>query len=119
MWGGALGNHRGGATYFTTLWLYVGGGLVEGTLLVPGFWRFAQHLPHFQSLYPLPLCDLCPSSCCPFGESQSGWVCVCSKTVWALEVESTENPEVSSTAPTPTDFYSQKLWEFMFLVLEP
>ena len=30
-----------------------------------------------------------------------------------------ENPPVSSTAPTPTGFYSQKLWGLIFLVLEP
>ena len=59
MWGGALGNHQGGLTGFTTLWLCVGGGLSEGS--VPDFWGFAWHLPHFQSLRLLLMWDWCPS----------------------------------------------------------
>ena len=45
-------------------------------MLLPGFWKFAQHLPFFQSLLPLPVCNWNPSSCCPGGESQSGWDCI-------------------------------------------
>ena len=52
-------------------------------------------------------------------ESQSGWVCIHFKTMWALYVEFPENSAVSSVAPTPTGFCSQNLWGFIFLVLEP
>ena len=51
MWSGALGNHQGGATCFVSL---CGGGLIERTVTLPGFWSFAWHLPHFQSLHPFP-----------------------------------------------------------------
>ena len=34
-------------------------------------------------------------------------------------MESLENPAISSATPTPTGFYSQKLWGFIFLALEP
>ena len=74
MWGGALGNHQGGATHFTTLWLCVGGGFGDGTVPLPGFWRFARQLPHFQSLHPFPVCNWHPPSCCSSAESQSGFV---------------------------------------------
>ena len=40
-----------------------GGGLGEGTILLPGFLRFARHLPCFQSLHPIPVCNWHPSSC--------------------------------------------------------
>ena len=60
----------------------------EGTVPLLGFWRFAQHFPHFQSLLLLPIWNWHPSSCCPGAESQSGWVCTRSKTVrpfkWSL-----------------------------------
>ena len=36
-------------------------------------------LPPFQSLFPI--CDWHPSSCCPAGETQSGWVSVYSKSL--------------------------------------
>ena len=53
MWGRDLSNHQVGATYFTTLWLCVGGGFGEGTVPLPGLWRFSWHSPSFQSLHPL------------------------------------------------------------------
>ena len=62
MWGGALGNHQSRATHFTALCLCVGEGLREGRVLLPGFWRFAWHSPHFQSLHPLPVCSRHPSA---------------------------------------------------------
>ena len=84
MWGGALGNHQGGVTRFSALWLCVGGGLRDGKVPLPGFWRFAWHSPHFQSLHPLPIHAWHPSSCWPGAESQSGWGCIHSQTTWAL-----------------------------------
>lgn len=39
---------------------------------LPGFWRFAQHLPCFQALHPLSVCNWRPSSCCPGGEFPTG-----------------------------------------------
>ena len=45
-------------------------------------------ITHFQSLHPLPKCNWHPSSCCPGSTSQSGWVCICSRTMgpfkWTL-----------------------------------
>ena len=41
-------------------WLCVGGGKVgEGTVLLPGFLRLAQHTPCFQSLHPLSYATGC------------------------------------------------------------
>ena len=85
MWSGDLGNHQSRATCFSALWLGVGGGLGKGTVPLPVFWGFAWHLPHFQSLLLLPTCEQRPSSCCLGVESQSGCVCVCFKTMWALK----------------------------------
>ena len=65
-----------GATCFTALWLCVAGRLGEGTVPLPGFWRFAWPSPCFQLLHPLPVCDWHPSSSCPDADSQSGWGCV-------------------------------------------
>ena len=96
-----------------------GQGLREGIVLFPALWRLAQHSHFFQSLHTLPICYWHPSTCCPGSESQSGWVCICSKSVWALQAKSPENLVVSAAALTPTDFYSQKFWGFIFLVLEP
>ena len=50
---------------------------------------------------------------------REGGSALCPKSMWALLEESPENPAVSSAAPTPTGFYVQKLWGFIFLVLEP
>ena len=46
-----------------------GGGLGKGAMLLPGFWRFEQHLPCFQSVHLLPRCDWSFSSNCPGFES--------------------------------------------------
>ena len=87
-------------------------------MLLPGFWRFVWHSPYLQLLHPLAACNWLPSSCCPHAESQSGWVCVHCKSMWALHTESPVNPAVSSASPIPTDFfYSKKLWGFIFLSL--
>ena len=88
-------------------------GVGEGTMPLPGCWWLAQNSPSFQSLHPLPIWDWCPSSCCPSGGSQSWWVCISSRTVWALWMDSPEKPAVSSFTPTLTGFYSQKLWGFI------
>ena len=74
-----------------------GGWLGEGTVLLPGFWRFAQHSPHFQSLHLPPVCDWCPSSCCP-------GVCIVLNLCRPLKLQ---NPAVSSTASTPTGFIAR------------
>ena len=116
---GALGNCQGGSNCCSALWLYVEGGFREGTVPLPGFWGVAQHLPYFQLPHPLPLCGWHFSSCYPGIECQSGWVCICFKTMRALWALFSENLSVSATVPTPTGFYSQKLWGFIFPVLEP
>ena len=41
------------------------------------------------------------------------------KTLQPLSVKFPENLAVSSATPTLTGFYNQKLWGFIFLVLEP
>ena len=61
----------------TAVWFCVGQGLGEGTMPLPGFWRFVQPSPCFQSLHLLSVCNWHPSSSCPGGETQSGWVCLC------------------------------------------
>ena len=48
---------------------------------LPGFWRFAWHLPLSQSFHPLPIYDWRSFSCYPGVESQSGWVCIYFKTL--------------------------------------
>ena len=37
-----------------------GGGVGEGTVLLPGFWRLAWHCPHFQSFHLLPIVTSTP-----------------------------------------------------------
>ena len=54
MWGGVLSNHQGRTTCFTILRFCGGVGLREETMLLPGFWRFAQYSPHFQSFTHFP-----------------------------------------------------------------
>ena len=44
------------------------------------------------------------------------WVCPC---VGSPQEKMPENPTVSSADPTPTGFYSQKLWGLIILALEP
>ena len=41
------------------------------------------------------------------------------KCMRALQAKFPENPAVCSMTPTPTGIYSQKLWGFISLVLEP
>ena len=114
MWGRALGNHQDGATRFTALRLCVGGRLGEGTVPLPGFRRLPSTRPvssHFtHSLYVTGTLQLLPW----------WWIpkCVAFKTIQALEVKFSENLAVSSAAPAPTGFYSQKLWELIFPALE-
>ena len=110
MWGRALGNHRGGATCFTALWFYVGEGLGEGTVPLPGFWRFAQHSSCATGTLPALVLVLNPRG----GGSEE----VITPKL-ALEAESPENLVISSVVPNPTGFYSQKLRGFIFLALEP
>ena len=63
----------------------VGGrGVGEETMVLPGYCSLARHLPHFQSLHSLLVCDWHHSSYCLGGNSQSGIVCICSGTVWTL-----------------------------------
>ena len=100
------------------MWLCVGGGLGEGTVLQPGFWRFAQHSPHFQSLHPLPICNWHPSSCCAGVESQSGYVCYVLRPCGSFK-QSLLKVQQLLPCPKPTGFYNQKLWGFISLVMEP
>ena len=63
MWGRGLGRCQGGTILdppvaLTTLWSCGGAGLGEGTVSLPGFWRFAWHSPCFQLLHPLPVVHL-------------------------------------------------------------
>ena len=58
------------------------GGAGEGARLL------TWNLSYFQSLYTLPVCNWCPTSCCSGGGSQSGWVCVYSRTLRALWMDS-------------------------------
>ena len=96
----------GQAACFTVLWLHVWGGVKEGKMpLLPDSWGLAWHLPHFQSLHPLPICDCCPSSCCPDCPRVGGFVYV---------PGSPAKSAVLSATLTPTGFYSQKIRSFIF-----
>ena len=73
---------------------------------------------HFQSLPPLPASKWHPSSCWPGADS---WV---GELVYILGFHGPLKQillrlEVSSAAPTPTGFYSLRLWGFIFSTLEP
>ena len=70
-------------------------GVKEGTMLLT--WPS----PCFPLFHPLLACDWHPSSCCPGGDSQSGWVCISSRTLGALLMDSPWRPAVSSATPTP------------------
>ena len=71
------------------------------------------------ALHFLPICHWCPSSCCHVAESQSGWVCVSPKSIAGHLRGVFWEPHNFFCCSNPTGFYSQKLWELMFLVLKP
>ena len=71
---------------------------------------------HFNfSLYATGALPAAASMLEPRG-SESAWVL---SLLRALQEETAENLAVSFAAPPPTGFYSQKLWGFIFLALEP
>ena len=43
-----------------------------------------------------------------------GWVCVCSRTLWVSPTDSPVRLGVSPATSTPTGFYSQRCWGFIF-----
>ena len=95
----------------------MGGAQKKGQWLLPGLWSFLWEeavswhpvASHFNfSLYATDAL---------LAESQR--VCVSSKSMQALLDESPDSLAVYFAAPTPIDFYSQKLWGFIFLALEP
>ena len=115
----ALGNHQGGATCFTTLWLCGWGGLREGTVLLPGFWGFARHSPHFQSLHSLPIATgALPPIVLELNPRVGGFAYIL-RLYGPFKLKFPENPAVSSATPTHTGFYSQKSWGFIFPSLKP
>ena len=48
-----------------------------------------------------------------------GWICVCSRTLWVSPTNSPVRLGVSPTEATPTDFYSQRFWGFLFPCWKP
>ena len=101
-------------------------GLREGTvLLLSGLWRFAWeeaaswHLWCCQSLHILPVCHFCPFSCCLGSEFQRGWVCI-SPEIFLDPLRGVSWLSCSFFhQPTPTGFYSKKLWGLIFVTLDP
>ena len=89
MWGRDIVSLQSGATHFTALWLCVGGGLREGTMLLlasvdclGGSCLLAlTPLPVTSLSLLLTVCPLCTSNCCPGAESQRGWICMSPKSV--------------------------------------
>ena len=43
-----------------------------------------------------------------------GWICVCSRTLWFSPTNSPVTLGISPTTTTPTDFYRQRFWGFLF-----
>ena len=84
LWGGALGNHEGRTTHFTTLWVRVGEGSDRGQCccLASGDVPRRKLSPAL-ALLPVtslsPVCHLCPSSCCLVLKPR-GWVCISPET---------------------------------------
>ena len=100
VWSGALGNrhlHR----FMARRW---GAVLRKGTMSLLGFRRFAWHLPHFQSLHPLPICNWHLSSCCPGGDSQVDRSAYILGLCGTFKHTLPKWPAVSSAAPNPTVF---------------
>ena len=64
-----------------------------------------------QSLPPLPIGKLGPSGA---DSCLGGWVYVSSRTLWVSPTNSLVRLGVSPAAATPTHFYSQKFWGFIF-----
>ena len=92
-----------------------GGRVEEGTLpLLADFRGLAWHLPCFQSLHPLPICDWRPSSCCPGCGSQSGWVCLHCRLSWE-----SGSPEFLQLPQRALIFTARSYEALFFLVLEP
>ena len=84
-----------------------GGGVREGIMLL------AQLSAHFQSLPPLPTSELCPSRCCPGADSWVGGLVYILGSL-APQMDYSERLTVSSATATPTYFYSQRLWGFIY-----
>ena len=118
MWGEALSTHKHKETHFTALWLCVGEGSERGQCYclasrgLSGTCPISSHFPHFPYVT-----GILPAVSLVVNPRVGGLMyilsaCGCFKLT-------PENPAVSSTAPTPTGFYSQKLWGFIFLAREP
>ena len=60
-----------------------------------------------------------PSQALPWRCFSGGWAWVHSRTPWAPQTDTPERTAVSSAAASPTHFYSQRFWDFIYLVLEP
>ena len=86
-----------------TVWK--GGGVTEGTMLLAWLLAVSQSLP------PLPIGKLGPSGA---DSCLGGWVYVSSRTLWVSPTNSLVRLGVSPAAATPTHFYSQKFWGFIF-----
>ena len=101
------------------------GGLREGAMLLPGLWNFvqdeaiSQYSPWCQALQFLPECHWCHSSCCPAAKAQREWVCISPKSIVGLFGGDSWESCSFFHFPTPSSFYSQKLWGLIFLTLEP
>ena len=74
-----------------------------------------RHSPWCWAVKFLPACLWCLSSCCPSAGAQTKWVQVSPCVVPFKEVPGPP----SLSASTPTGFYSQKLWGFLFVYWNP
>ena len=107
--GRALGIHQGRATAFALLWCYVWGKGQRGNNPCSlGSCPTFHHFPHF----PQVVCTLLGA------DSQSGWVCVRSRILWASAMNSPVRLGICPAFETPTGFYSLRFWVFSFLVYQ-
>ena len=75
----------------------------------------AQFLANFQLLPPLPTNKLGAFLVL----IPRWWVGLCSRTLWVSPTNSPVRLGVSPIAVTPTDFYSQRIWGFLFPCWDP
>ena len=110
MWNGALGNCQGRASCFTVLCLCVVEGLERGLCYTACPPEICLEGTCHPALTPLPVLHFLPK--CHLSHlagalvlnPRGGWVCMSHETFVSLSEESSVNPTVSSTVPTPCWF---------------
>ena len=104
--GGALGIHWEGQPIWLRCGAECGGGVWEGTVPLALCWLSVTSAAIHKQIGPF---------WCWFPGWVGGWFCVCSGPPWVSPTNSPVRLGVSPTTANPTDFYSQRFWDGIFL----